>query len=139
MKMLIRDFDTDGLALRKKLLEDMADFMNKKYGAGTVELMIRDSYANMYNVIKDHMDIVELAKCAMKASGVEPRTELIRGGTDGARLSYMGLPCPNLFTGGHNFHGVYEYLPVDSLVKSSETILNIALLAAGGAKDGDIS
>lgn len=139
MKMLIRDFDTDGLALRKKLLEDMADFMNKKYGAGTVELMIRDSYANMYNVIKDHMDIVELAKRAMKASGVEPRTELIRGGTDGARLSYMGLPCPNLFTGGHNFHGVYEYLPVDSLVKASVTILNIALLAAGGTKDGHIS
>ena len=113
--------------------------MNKKYGAGTVELMIRDSYANMYNVIKDHMDIVELAKRAMKASGVEPRTELIRGGTDGARLSYMGLPCPNLFTGGHNFHGVYEYLPVDSLVKASVTILNIALLAAGGTKDGHIS
>ena len=116
---------------RKALLRQMVAFFNEKYGAGTVEVTPHDVYYNMLEKIQDgHMDIVDLAKEAMQAAGVTPRISPIRGGTDGAQLSFRGLPCPNLFTGGANFHGRYEYLPIPSLVKACETVIEIAKRAA---------
>ena len=126
LHMLVRDHDRCRFGERKALLQHMADFFNRKYGAGTVELALRDVYYNMLEKIEDgHQDVVKLAQSAMNAVGVTPRVEPIRGGTDGAQLSFRGLPCPNLFTGGANFHGIYEYLPVPSLVKACETIVEI--------------
>lgn len=131
MHMLVRDHDRQRFEWRKALLQQMADFFNEKYGAGTVEVTPHDVYYNMLEKIQDgHMDIVDLAKEAMQAAGVTPRISPIRGGTDGAQLSFRGLPCPNLFTGGANFHGRYEYLPIPSLVKACETVIEIAKRAA---------
>ena len=127
MHMLVRDHDKAHFEQRKALLRQMAAFFNEKYGAGTVEVTPHDVYYNMLEKIQDgHMDIVDLAKEAMQAAGVTPRISPIRGGTDGAQLSFRGLPCPNLFTGGTNFHGRYEYLPIPSLEKACETVIEIA-------------
>lgn len=127
MHMLVRDHDKARFEQRKALLRQMAAFFNEKYGAGTVEVTPHDVYYNMLEKIQDgHMDIVDLAKEAMQAAGVTPRISPIRGGTDGAQLSFRGLPCPNLFTGGTNFHGRYEYLPIPSLEKACETVIEIA-------------
>lgn len=127
MHMLVRDHDKAHFEQRKALLRQMAAFFNEKYGAGTVEVTPHDVYYNMLEKIRDgHMDIVDLAKEAMQAAGVTPRVSPIRGGTDGAQLSFRGLPCPNLFTGGTNFHGRYEYLPIPSLEKACETVIEIA-------------
>ncbi len=125
MDMLVRDHDRTLFEKRKVLLQDLAVLMNKKYGAGTVEIDSRDVYYNMREKIEPSMYIVEIAEQAMRDIGVEPVCLPIRGGTDGARLSFMGLPCPNLFTGGHNFHGKFEYLPLPSLQKAAETVLGI--------------
>lgn len=132
--MLVRDHDRAKFEQRKALLDDMAAFFNKKYGEGSVEVQHHDVYYNMLEKIEDgNMYIVELARQAMEAAGVTPDVEPIRGGTDGARLSFMGLPCPNLFTGGANFHGRFEYLPLQSLKKSAEVVLSI-MVKAGSLK-----
>ncbi|MBQ1867528.1 MULTISPECIES: peptidase T [Selenomonas] len=131
MNMLVRDHSRQKFEQRKAYLESMADFFNKKYGEGTVTVTPHDVYYNMLEKIEDgNMYVVELAKQAMEAAGVTPDVQPIRGGTDGARLSFMGLPCPNIFTGGANFHGRFEYLPLNSLKKAGETVLGIATGAA---------
>ncbi len=128
MMMLIRDHDKEKFNQRKNFLDQLAAFFNQKYGAGTVEVKHKDVYFNMLEKIEDgNMYVVDLAKEAMVAAGVTPDVQPIRGGTDGARLSFMGLPCPNIFTGGANFHGRFEYLPLKSLKKASETVLHIAV------------
>ena len=127
MHMLVRDHDRARFDARKALLDQIAAFLNQKYGARTVTLTHHDVYFNMLEKIEDgHMDVVDLAKTAMKAVGVTPVVSPIRGGTDGAQLSFRGLPCPNLFTGGANFHGRFEYLPTASLKKACETVVEIA-------------
>ena len=111
---------------RKALLRQMVAFFNEKYGAGTVEVTPHDVYYNMLEKIQDgHMDIVDLAKEAMQAAGVTPRISPIRGGTDGAQLSFCGLPCPNLFTGDTNFHGRYEYVSIQAMEAAQNTIVEI--------------
>ena len=103
-----------------------AQYLNAKYGEGTVELALRDSYFNMREKIEPCMYIVERAKAAMESVGITPQIVPVRGGTDGARLSFMGLPCPNLCTGGQNFHGKYEYIPVEDMEKVVELLVQIA-------------
>ena len=125
MMMLIRDHDQVKFAHRKAYLDELAAFFNSKYGEGTVTVDCRDMYLNMREKMESAMYVVELARKAMENIGVKPVEKPIRGGTDGARLSFMGLPCPNLFTGGTNFHGRFEYLPLHSLQKASETVLGI--------------
>lgn len=128
LDMILRDHDKNILAKRKQLLLDLAAFMNNKYGAGSVECSLQDMYCNMKEYITPVFEIVERAENAMREAGIEPQLVPVRGGTDGSRLSEMGLPCPNIFTGGHNFHGRYEYLPVPSLLKCTEVLLNIVKL-----------
>lgn len=115
LRYIIRDHDMEKFQEKKRIVEEAAQFMERKYGAGTVELTIQDSYFNMKEKIQPCMHIVERAKDAMAAVGIQPVISPIRGGTDGARLSFMGLPCPNLFTGGQNFHGRFEYIPVEDM------------------------
>ncbi len=126
MQLLIRDFKTDRFEDRKKELQHLMRKVNQEFGQGTMELIIKDQYFNMREKIEPVMYIVELAEQAMQAVGVTPRIKPIRGGTDGALLSFKGLPSPNLFSGGHNFHGRFEFIPVPSLKKSIEVILKIA-------------
>ena len=128
LHMLLRDHDRGRLEQRKAYLHCMARRLNEKYGENTVQILIRDRYSNMREKIEPVMYIVDLAKEAMRAAGVEPVCKPIRGGTDGARLSFRGLPCPNLFTGGLNFHSRYEFLPVPSLQKACETVIHLARL-----------
>ena len=120
---IIRDHDMEKFLQKKAVMEAAAAFLNAKYGEGTVELRLRDSYFNMKEKIEPCMYIVERAKKAMEAVGIEPKVVPIRGGTDGARLSFEGLPCPNLFTGGQNFHGRFEYIPVEDMEKSVELLV----------------
>jgi tripeptide aminopeptidase len=130
MEFLIRDHNSEKFQEKKKLLAEVVKLINLEYGKELVELEITDQYYNMLQKIEPVMHVVELAKEAMVAASVEPIIKAIRGGTDGARLSYEGLPCPNLFTGGHYFHGPYEFVPISSMLKSVEVILNIARLAS---------
>lgn len=125
LDMILRDHDKNILAKRKQLLLDLAAFMNAKYGAGSVECNLQDMYCNMKEYITPVFEIVQRAENAMREAGVVPKLVPVRGGTDGSRLSEMGLPCPNIFTGGQNFHGRFEYLPVPSLIKCTEVLLNI--------------
>lgn len=125
LSYIIRDHDMDRFREKKQLFEQAAAFMNRKYGAGTVEAAIKDSYYNMREKVEPHMYLIDKAKACMEKLGITPITVPIRGGTDGARLSYMGLPCPNLFTGGHNFHGKYEYIPVRSMEKAAGLLVEI--------------
>ena len=125
MKYLIRDHDMAKFEQKKETMEGIAAYLNRKYGDGTVELDIRDSYYNMREKIEPHRYLIDIATGAMRDIGVEPVVRPIRGGTDGARLSYKGLPCPNLFTGGHNFHGRFEYISVQSMEKAVELLLRI--------------
>ena len=122
---LIRDHDKAKFEAKKDFLTKIADFLNGKYGPGTVETVVKDSYYNMKELIEPHMYLILRARAAMEAAGVAPITVPIRGGTDGARLSYMGLPCPNLSTGGLNFHGVHEYIPADALLKMTQVLVNL--------------
>ncbi len=124
--MLIRDHDREKFEQRKAFVEKTAAFLNEKYGEGIFELKISDSYYNMKEVLSEHSYTVDRALAAMKACGIDSVTVPIRGGTDGARLSFMGLPCPNLPAGGFNFHGVYEAIPVCSLEKIRDIIVEIA-------------
>jgi tripeptide aminopeptidase len=126
MQYIVRDHDKDKFEDKKSLFQSAVDFMNVKYGKGVVELNMKDQYYNMREKIEPVMHIIDTAKEAYEAVGVEPIVKAIRGGTDGARLSYMGLPTPNIFAGGHNFHGKYEYVPLESMEKSVEVILKIA-------------
>jgi len=129
MKYIIRDHSREKFAQRKQLFENAVNYMNQKYGLNTITLEIQDQYYNMQKKIQPVMYIVDLAEQAMQALGIEPIVRPIRGGTDGARLSYMGLPCPNLFTGGHNFHSKYEYIPLESMQKAVQLILKIIELS----------
>lgn len=112
---IIRDHDMAKFQKKKALMVSAAEFLNRKYGDGTVEVTLKDSYFNMRKCIEPHMQIVERAKAAMRAAGMEPKEVPIRGGTDGARLSFEGLPCPNLCTGGENYHGRFEFIPVEDM------------------------
>ena len=126
MDYIIRDHDRAKFERRKELFSQAAGFLNQKYGSGTVEAVVKDSYYNMKEKIEPHMDLIDKAKASMEKLGIQPIVVPIRGGTDGARLSYMGLPCPNLCTGGHNFHGKYEFIPVQSMEKITELLIEIA-------------
>lgn len=123
---IIRDHDRGKFEKRKETFRRIGDFLNGKYGEGTFEIDLEDSYYNMKEMIEKHMHLVENAKAAMEELGVEPRIVPIRGGTDGARLSFMGLPCPNLCTGGQNFHGRFEYACADDMEKIVEVLIRIA-------------
>lgn len=122
---IIRDHDMGRFLEKKAFMESAAAFINAKYGEGTVELELKDSYYNMRQKIEPVMHVVDRAAEAMRSAGVEPVVVPIRGGTDGARLSYMGLPCPNLSTGGHNFHGRFEYVPVESMEAMVKVLVNL--------------
>jgi tripeptide aminopeptidase len=122
---IIRDHDREKFEQKKAFIQECAGFINGKYGEGTVTAVVKDQYYNMREQVLPHMDIVEKAMKAMEMAGIKPKVQPIRGGTDGANLSFKGLPCPNIFAGGLNFHGRLEYLPVPSLEKASEVILNI--------------
>lgn len=126
MEYIIRDHDRAKFEEKKRFFADAAAFLNRKYGEGTVVCEIRDSYYNMKEKIEPCMYLIDNAEEAMRACGIEPIVVPIRGGTDGARLSYMGLPCPNLCTGGYNYHGKYEFIPAGSLEKTTEILVEIA-------------
>ncbi len=125
LRYIIRDHDLAKFEERKAVMVAAEDFINRKYGEGTVELTIRDSYFNMKKCIEPCMHIVERAKDAMRNAGMDPIEVPIRGGTDGARLSYEGLPCPNLCTGGENYHGRFEYIPVEDMEACVQMLVNI--------------
>ncbi|MBQ8433898.1 MAG: peptidase T [Clostridia bacterium] len=122
---IIRDHDRAKFEAKKVLFEQIVNFLNTKHGAGTVQVTIVDSYYNMKEKVAPHIHLVDNAKLAMERLGVTPHVCPIRGGTDGARLSYEGLPCPNLFTGGYNFHGRFEYIPLEDMYKAYEVALNL--------------
>lgn len=122
---IIRDHDMRKFERRKAYMERVTRYLNSKYGDQTVTLEINDQYYNMREKVEPVYHVVQTAIEAMEKVGIKPKVRPIRGGTDGARLSYMGLPCPNLFAGGENFHGKHEYVPVESMVKATETILKI--------------
>ena len=125
LRYIIRDHDMDKFRAKKQILATAADFLNAKYGEGTVKVETKDNYYNMKQCIEPHMYVVERAMEAMKAVGLTPVAEPIRGGTDGARLSYMGLPCPNLCTGGENYHGRFEYIPVEDMELCTKLLIEI--------------
>ena len=127
---IIRDHDLGRYEERKKQMKQCVDFINAKYGEGTATVEIRHQYNNMREQVEPHYHIVQKAVDAMKEAGVEPRIQPIRGGTDGANLSFKGLPCPNIFAGGLNFHGKMEFVPLESMQKASRIILNIISLYA---------
>ena len=126
LQYIIRDHDAEKFEQRKQFLTQKVEEFNKKYGEGTAELEIKDQYRNMKQQFEGKMHIIDIAKQAMKDANIEPKIKAIRGGTDGATLSYMGLPCPNIFAGGLNFHGPYEYIPLESMEKAVKVIVNIA-------------
>lgn len=129
LSYIIRDHSRELFEQKKDLLKQLVTRMNETY-AGSTTLVLKDQYYNMREIVEPKKHIVDLAFQAMEAIGITPKVQPIRGGTDGARLSFMGLPCPNLFTGGHNFHGRYEYLPIPSLQKGMETVIKIVELSA---------
>ncbi len=126
LSVIIRDHDKEKFQARKDLVKNAVEFLNHQYGEGTVELELKDSYYNMREPLQEHMELVEKARAAMEKVGITPVEEPIRGGTDGARLTFMGLPCPNLSTGGFNFHGVHEAIPVEAMEKMVEVLLHLA-------------
>lgn len=130
LNYIIRDHDKVHFEARKAMMRNLCDELNSQYDREVVVLEIKDQYFNMKEMVKPVIHIVDIAEEAMKQVGVEPIIKAIRGGTDGAQLSFMGLPCPNIFAGGHNFHGRYEYVPVESMLKAIEVICKIAELTA---------
>ena len=127
MGYIIRDHDRAKFEAKKELITSIVEFLNKKYG-NIVSLELKHQYFNMRQEVEPHYFIVEKAIKAIEMAGIKPKVQPIRGGTDGANLSFMGLPCPNIFAGGHNFHGKWEYVPLESMEKASEVILNIVKL-----------
>lgn len=127
---IVRDHDADRFEQKKVFLWSCVDLLKKKYGDGVLALTLKDQYFNMRKMVEPHPQVIEKALEAMKQAGVKPLVRPIRGGTDGARLSFMGLPCPNLFTGGMNFHGKFEYCSLDTMRKARQVILNLAQLWA---------
>jgi len=134
LQYIIRDHDKDHFEARKEMLSKLADDINSEYGREVIAIDIKDQYFNMKEKVEPVMHIVDIAEEAMKQLDIEPLIKPIRGGTDGSQLSYMGLPCPNIFAGGHNFHGRYEYVPVESMIKATEVICKIAELTANKYK-----
>ncbi|MEL6483786.1 MAG: peptidase T, partial [Bacteroidota bacterium] len=129
IELIIRDHDREHFEARKQLLLDIAEKLNDRYG-NAISVQLEDQYYNMREKVEPVYHIVEIAEEAMKSVGVEPIIKPIRGGTDGSQLSFMGLPCPNIFAGGHNFHGPYEYVPLESMQKAVEVIVKISELTA---------
>lgn len=129
LRYIIRDHDMTKFRQKKEVMATVAAFLNQKYGEGTVELTLRDSYFNMREKIEPCMEIVDRAKRAMTLAGMTPKEVPVRGGTDGARLSYEGLPCPNLCTGGENYHGRFEYIPTEDMEQCVEMLVNILRMA----------
>ena len=130
VNLIVRDHSSELFKNRKELLQHIVDRINEKYGAGTAMLELTDQYANMREVIEPIMHVIDTACQAMREVGVEPKVKPIRGGTDGAQLSFKGLPCPNIFAGGVNFHSRYEFVPVQSMEKAMMTIVKIVELVA---------
>jgi len=130
VSLIIRDHDHDTFEARKAFVKRMVDNLNERYGERVAEVEIKDQYANMREVIEPVMYVIDMACEAMRRAGVEPRIKAIRGGTDGAQLSFKGLPCPNIFAGGLNFHSRYEYVPVPTMQKAMMTIVNLAAIVA---------
>ena len=128
---IIRDHSRELFEKKKALMKQCADFINARYGEGTASLVLKDQYYNMREQVEPHYRIVEIARKAIKDAGIEPRVQPIRGGTDGANLSFRGLPCPNIFAGGLNFHGKMEWVSLESMQKASQVILNILSEFAG--------
>lgn len=129
---IIRDHNREKFEARKEMMSKVTDFINAKYGEGTVKLDLKDQYYNMREQVEPHYHIIDKAVKAMEMAGVKAKIQPIRGGTDGANLSFKGLPCPNIFAGGLNFHGKMEFVPLESMEKASEVILNIIGLFASG-------
>jgi tripeptide aminopeptidase len=123
---IIRDFDRDAQEKRKQFMIDKVAELNEKLEHGRVELKLTDSYFNMREQVEPFPHVIELAKEAMIACDVEPQIKPIRGGTDGARLSFMGLPCPNIFTGGYNFHGIHEFISIEGMEQAVKVIVTLA-------------
>ena len=130
LQYIIRDHDKKHFEARKEMIQNLADEINSQYEREVIVVEIKDQYYNMKEKVEPVMHIVDIAEEAMKQLGIKPLIKPIRGGTDGSQLSYMGLPCPNIFAGGHNFHGRYEYVPVESMVKATQVICKIAELTA---------
>lgn len=128
MEYIIRDYSREEFERKKAVMEAAAAYIDRRYGTGTVTLTLKDQYYNMREMVEPHPEIIEKVRQAMLRAGVTPVVKPIRGGTDGARLSYMGLPCPNIFTGGANFHGRYEYCSLDTMLLAAQTIVNLAQL-----------
>ncbi len=131
IEYIIRDHDRLKFDNKKALINDIASLLNRKYPAGTVRLKMQDQYFNMREKIEPVFHIMEIARKAMEEMGVQVKINPVRGGTDGSRLSYMGLPCPNIFTGGHNFHGKFEYIPLESMIAATNVIVRIVSLYTG--------
>ena len=130
MTYIIRDHDKEKFEAKKQLIRQAVDYINKKYDANIIDLRIEDQYYNMREMVEPHPEIMDIAVRAIQAVGLEPIIEPVRGGTDGSRLSYMGLPTPNVFTGGHYAHGKYEFIPTFALEKAVESLVKIAQFAA---------
>ena len=127
---IIRDHDSDKFEHKKQLMWDVVNFLQRKYGEKVLTLTLKDQYYNMRKMVEPHPQVIEKAKRAMIEAGVKPQVKPIRGGTDGSRLSFMGLPCPNIFTGGMNFHGRYEYASLTTMQRAMNTIINLARIWA---------
>jgi len=136
LSYIIRDHCTKKFDERLKKMQEITDYLNNKYGEGTVTLEIKQQYRNMREIVEKQMHIVELAERAMKEVGITPNVHPIRGGTDGAQLSFKGLPCPNVFAGGFNFHGRYEWIPIQSMEKAVQVIVKIAELTSPNPSQG---
>ncbi|MDY3520312.1 peptidase T [Riemerella anatipestifer] len=130
LQYIIRDHDAEKFEARKSFMLEKVKEFNAQYGEGVAEIEIKEQYRNMKQQFEGKMHIIDFAEEAMKIANIKPKIKAIRGGTDGAQLSYMGLPCPNIFAGGLNFHGPYEYVPLESMEKATKVILNIAQLVA---------
>ena len=130
LSYIVRDHSREKFEQKKEYLQRVEKYMAEKYGEGVVTLALRDQYYNMREMVEPHPEVIDKAKKAMEMAGVVPIVCPIRGGTDGSRLSYMGLPCPNLFAGGMNFHGKFEYCSVQSMERATQTIINLATLWA---------
>jgi len=125
MMYIIRDHNMDKFKKKNEIIQKAVDYINTKYGKNTIKMELKDQYYNMKEKVEPVKHIVDKVETAMLEVGVKPKIKAIRGGTDGSRLSYMGLPTPNIFTGGHNFHGKYEYIPIQSMEKAVEVILKL--------------